>query len=207
MHDEGLLGKKFSVIFNFIECFLFRLFIFGIIVTLIVYPILILSVCVISVGLIVTVWIWVPLFLGVYYFFTVFVYQVEVSDVNTNVVMFPLFYIFGKGLVNLVKIVFSIINLLILTPLITSLYFIFLVIQKVFRIMGDFTFILIISRVGRTPSKDTKIAKKIAGPGMSRNNYYSILKEDVYVLTQCCLEKILVRKFIELTRLEIEKSI
>jgi hypothetical protein len=45
----------------------------------------------------------------------------------------------------------------------------------------------VIGYMGRTPSRDTAIAKKISGPGVSRSYFFSVLEEDVYVLTQCAL--------------------
>jgi len=47
--------------------------------------------------------------------------------------------------------------------------------------------LFLIKKLGRTPSKDTNIARKISGPGMSRGYYYSIAEEDVYILTQAAL--------------------
>ncbi len=58
----------------------------------------------------------------------------------------------------------------------------------------------LIGCLGRTPSRDTAIAKKISGPGMSRNYFYSISEEDVYILTQAILEKFILNKFSEITR-------
>lgn len=63
--------------------------------------------------------------------------------------------------------------------------------------------LFIISKLGRTPSRDTAIAKKISGPGMSRSYFYSINEEDVYVLTQSALEKTYMNKFNTLTRQKI----
>jgi len=48
-------------------------------------------------------------------------------------------------------------------------------IQRGFRTITDIFMILIISKLGRTPSKDTGIAKKISGPGMSRNHFFSVI--------------------------------
>lgn len=80
MHDEGLLGKKFSGIFNFIECYVFRLLISGIIGTLILYPLFILVLSIVSIALILTVWIWVPILLVLCYLFSIFIYQFEGSE-------------------------------------------------------------------------------------------------------------------------------
>jgi hypothetical protein len=59
--------------------------------------------------------------------------------------------------------------------------------------------LIIIRSLGRTPSRDTAIAKKISGLGVTRSYFFSVLEEDVYVLIQCALEKIIMKKFIEMT--------
>ena len=46
----------------------------------------------------------------------------------------------------------------------------------------------IFKHLGRTPSRNTMIAKKISGPGMSKDFYMSINEEDVYVLMRSNLE-------------------
>jgi len=44
--------------------------------------------------------------------------------------------------------------------------------------------LFLIRKLGRTPSRNTAIAKKISGPGMSKSYYMSINEEDVYILVQ-----------------------
>lgn len=44
--------------------------------------------------------------------------------------------------------------------------------------------LFLIKKLGRTPSRDTAIARKISGPTMARSHFYSINEEDVYVLVQ-----------------------
>ena len=88
----------------------------------------------------------------------------------------------------------SVFNLLIgivIAPIICFLYSLFLVIQRIFRTVTDIIMLFLIKRLGRAPSRDSVIAKKISGPGMSRKHFMSIDQEDVYILTQCILEKTL----------------
>lgn len=61
--------------------------------------------------------------------------------------------------------------------------------------MTDSILLLLISKMGRTPSRNSAIAKKISGPGMSKEYYMSINEDDVYVLTQAELEKIFMTQF------------
>jgi len=100
----------------------------------------------------------------------------------------------------LLQVLLAVISFVVISPLFSTLYFLFLVVQRGFRTFTDAIMIVIIAKLGRTPSRDTSIARKISGPGMSRGYFCSIAEEDVYVLTQACLERIFVQKFIELTR-------
>ena len=51
----------------------------------------------------------------------------------------------------------------------------------------DALMLFLFRRVGRTPSRDTSIARKISGPGMSKEFYMSINEEDVYILIRARL--------------------
>jgi hypothetical protein len=63
---------------------------------------------------------------------------------------------------------FSIIFLILIAPIVALFYILFSLIQRGFRTITDFIMITLISKLGRTPSRNTAIAKKISGPGMSR---------------------------------------
>ncbi len=77
-------------------------------------------------------------------------------------------------LYHVVRIVGATLFLLVLAPLACVLYFIWLVLQRVCRTISDTIMIGFIGCCGRTPSRDTSIARKVSGPGMSRNYFYSI---------------------------------
>jgi hypothetical protein len=87
----------------------------------------------------------------------------------------------------LIKCIFALLFLVVIAPVISLLYFLLLVIQRLWRTFTDALMICIIGGLGRTPSRDTAIARKISGPGMSRNYFFSIFEDDVYILTQCAL--------------------
>jgi len=69
-----------------------------------------------------------------------------------------------------------------LVPLKSLFIFLFCLLQRSFRTLLDAIMLFIFTKVGRTPSRDTSIAKKISGPGMSKEFYMSINEEDVYIL-------------------------
>lgn len=153
------------------------------------YPIAIIlfsTFCIIG---ILTTWIWVPLAMIVCYLFNILVFQFEVGFSNGGCLIrsVPLVSLVLLVIFHIGMIIASFLFLLIVAPLICFLYFILLVLQRVMRTFTDAIMACLISCLGRTPSRDTAIAKKISGPGMSRSYFYSIAEEDVYILTQASL--------------------
>jgi hypothetical protein len=59
-------------------------------------------------------------------------------------------------------------------PIKSFLLLLFCFIQKMFRKMLDAMMLFMFRKLGRTPSRDTSIARKISGPGMSKDFYMSI---------------------------------
>jgi hypothetical protein len=73
--DRGLFGKNFSRVFNYFECYVFRLAFVGVAITLILYPIAIIVSSLLMGFLIITVWAWIPIILLITYLFNVFLFQ------------------------------------------------------------------------------------------------------------------------------------
>lgn len=194
------MGKNVSRIFNYAECYLFRFLFVGVFLVLIGYPILIVFCSVVSTILVVTVWAWIPLILLVTYTFNIFIYQFESSLIPDRKIVRSIPII--KIIIQIVKVIIVTVlltlNLILLVPLISMFIFMFCLIQRVFRATVDKLFVLLFRKVGRTPSRDTSIARKISGPGMSKEFYMSINEEDVYVIIQARLEQIFMTKFNEL---------
>jgi hypothetical protein len=165
---------------------------------LILYPIAILLCSTICFVFMVTVWIWVPLVMVLVYLFNILIFQFEIGGVYDGCLIrsVPLVSLLFKIVFALLKILFFTVVLLVFGPLASILYLLFLILQRVFRTFTDTIMLCLIACCGRTPSNDTSIARKISGPGMSRYYYYSIAEPDVYVLTQCALERIFVNKCI-----------
>lgn len=174
----------------------------GIIGVLIIYPILIVTLSVLCFVLIVTFWAWVPMIMVVCYLFNILIFQFESSYIPHGVIIrsVPLLSL----AIFFIKIVLSSLFYLVfgglISPFLSLMYFIFLILQRIFRTCTDKIMLFIIAKLGRTPSKNTAIARKISGPGMSRTYFMSIAEEDVYVLTQCKLESIFFEKFVQKTR-------
>lgn len=153
------------------------------------YPVVIVAFsCICFVGIL-TFWLWVPLCMFLCYLFNILVFQFEISFQSSGCLIrsIPLVSLVLLILVYILKIIGSILLLFVFTPLACILYFLFLVFQRIMRTFTDAVMLCFMGCLGRTPSRDTSIAKKISGPGMSRNYFYSIAEQDVYILTQCAL--------------------
>lgn len=180
----------------------------GVLGVLIIYPILIVVLSLLCFVLIVTFWAWVPLVMIVCYLFNILVFQFESSYIPHGILIrsIPLLSL----VMVLLKVVFASFFILlwglILSPILCALYSVFLVIQRAFRTVTDGFMLFVFAKLGRTPSRDTAIAKKISGPGMSRSYFTSINEDDVYVLTQAELERLFFEEYARKTREKIENT-
>lgn len=155
---------------------MFRLVFVGVLIVLIVYPILIILNAVISTVLVLTVWLWVPIIMMVCYIFNVFIFQFESSYIPHGVLirsvpLASLIFVLARAAV---LVVFFIINLLIIAPVRSLAIILFRIFQRVFRGVTDTIMFYLIKFLGRTPSRNTGIAWKISGPGMSKSYFMSI---------------------------------
>jgi len=90
-------------------------------------------------------------------------------------------------------------RLIVFVPLASIFILTLSCLQRVFRQLLDKIMLFMFRHLGRSPSRNTAIAKKISGPGMTKEFYMSINEEDVYVLIRAELEKIYLQQFHRLT--------
>ena len=179
-----------SRIFNYIECYVFRFLLAGVFIVLICYPILILIASSVTFALVVTFWAWMPVILLATYLFNIFIKQFESAYITNGCFArsFPIFSVIGIFFGSLGIMLLTILNLIIWAPIKTFFTFLYCLLQQLFRRLLDKIMMTIFKHLGRTPSRNTMIAKKISGPGMSKDFYMSINEEDVYVLMRSNLE-------------------
>lgn len=148
----------------------------GIIGVLILYPIAIVIGSLLCLLMVVTFWAWVPLIMVLCYLFNILVFQFESSYRPSGcfVRAAPLLTLIIVIFISILSCLFAILFLVVIAPLVCLFYFLFLVLQRVGRTITDTIMVCIIGKLGRTPSRDTAIANKISGPGMSRNYFFSI---------------------------------
>jgi hypothetical protein len=74
----------------------------------------------------------------------------------------------------ILTICFKVFRLVVLVPILSLFILLFAIIQRGFRLLADSIMFFLFKKIGRTPSRDTAIARKISGPGMSKSYYMSI---------------------------------
>lgn len=173
-----------SRIFNYFECYVFRFFFVGVLLVLIGFPILIVVASAVTLALVLTFWAWMPLILAVTYLFNIFLKQFETALDRYGFWSrtFPLFVIVIRLVINLLVIVVVSLNLIVVVPLRSGFWLTVAVVVNLFRRVFDKIMMCVFTKLGRTPSRDTFVARKISGPGMSKDFYMSINEEDVYIL-------------------------
>lgn len=136
--------------------------------------------------------------MAICYLFNILVFQFESSYIPRGVIIRSI------PILSLVLLLFRCVFMtiasvsvgLMFAPLLSLLYTLFLIIQRGFRTITDYFMLFLFRKLGRTPSHNSVIAQKISGPGMSQSYFYSISEDDVYVLTQCFLEKLYLSKYV-----------
>lgn len=203
--DNGFLGKSIARVFNFIECYLIRFLIvglFGVLIGHSLFNVLYTAVCIF---LSITIFIWIIIWLFLRNIIRIFIYDWEYissrkyhdSDrisgtfqlLKHSHKFFPLPAIVLQFLF---KGIFKIILIFVLTalfPVLALLMFLLSCLIYVLKLVYDsFMFYLIIKISGKVPSRDTNMATRIAGPGISRNLFWNISIEDAVILIQSFLE-------------------
>jgi len=140
------------------------------------YPVAIIIFSIVCFVAILTFWIWVPLCMVLCYLFNILIFQFEISYKPAGCLIrsIPLLSLVILILFYLLRIIFSVLFLLVIAPIACLLLFFYVVFQRSMRFFTDTIMLCLIGCLGRTPSRDTSIARKISGPGMSRNYFYSI---------------------------------
>ena len=225
--DNGLFGKNIGRKFNKIECYFFRFVVVGLFFVLglgSLFSLFMILLCV-FLGLSSIVWVFIGEIL--YAFFRFFLFD-EIAvrygnkynkknnidlvysrfDLMKNPSMiFPIFtniielFILGFG---------QILHCFFLTvfyPFLALIISIYAFIRFGVRYTYDkVTFSLIIKPLAHVPTRDTNVARKIAGPGISKNLFYSLKFEDCVQLIIAQLEKEKISHFKQILDTIFEKD-
>lgn len=156
----------------------------GVLLVLIGFPILIVVASAVTLALVLTFWAWMPLILAVTYLFNICIKQFETAldQYGFWSRTFPLFRTVIQLVLSLLIIVGVTLNLIVVVPIRAGFWLTVAGILNVFRRVFDGIMMCVFRKLGRTPSRDTFVARKISGPGMTKDFYMSINEEDVYIL-------------------------
>jgi hypothetical protein len=111
-----------------------------------------------------------PFILLVTYLFNTILFQFESSWVPYGfwIRAAPLPSLLISLITNLLRIVFFVFSLVVIAPVVGFFICLFAGLSRGFRTVTDTIMLFLIRKLGRTPSRNTAIAKKISGPGMSK---------------------------------------
>jgi len=110
------------------------------------------------------------------YLFNILIFQFEIGHIPPRnlVRSIPVLMIVIIIIRSILIVLFAILRLLIFTPIASALILLWSSLQRGFRQMLDCLMLFMFRHIGRSPSRNTAIAKKISGPGMSKEFYMSI---------------------------------
>ena len=188
--DTGLLGKNLARVFNLFECYIIRFLLVGCIIVLILHPIFNILVIIGSFLLALTSVLWIFIYRILKILFKLLVYDymaLKYYKRNENELgsfldrilspsrAFPLIQAFIKLIWGGI---FQICYCIIVPPVNLVLSLLLLILSSfLFSLRIIYYFIIhnFVIRCGaRIPLKDTNMAWRVAGPGISTNIYYSI---------------------------------
>ena len=201
--DRGIFGKNCGRVFNLFDCYLIKLFAIGIVWLLLIHPLV--NVLWIALSLVVAcssvVWILITLLSR--WALAVFVYDLDrfnrarwrpYSTFDDLVRRYKVFFLVRNLYEFLVKGVFQLVLLLIcgvLYPLMALLILVYGYLAYLSRGVYDLlVFYLILKPFAKIPEKDSRFARRVSGPGLSHELYYTLSLEDMGVLLLSKLEEV-----------------
>lgn len=206
--DTGFFGKNMARIFNLLGCYLIRFTLVGVGFVLIIHPVLNILGLVICLTVSVTSCFWVMLLIVLRNLFRYLIYDFEALhyeyfhrlegrvrgffyNVKHPRSVFPIIQLLADALYRGFFRIFLVCALTVIFPIIAVLLFAIAVISFYLKWIWDFlVFHILITFFAKVPQRDTNIAKRIAGPGVSRNFFCNLSIDDAIILIQSLLEKI-----------------
>lgn len=213
--DDGFFGKGMGRLCNLIECGIIRFFFFGIIGILIIHPIINIIVIIMCIVLSLTSIIWLLPIEIILLIFKLLIYDYKSTLRGGNHYKYNPDYFFESRILKYVRsyrfftlfrLIFDlIINvpiqlvmvflMIIVNPIIALLIIILAGIVYIIKNVLDWIVIrIIIGPCARVPSSNTGYAKRIKGPGISRDFYCSIESEHLSLLVLSYLETLRLRQ-------------
>lgn len=174
----GFIGKGLTRNLNRIWNYFIKGFL-GTLIILFAFPLICLSVSLLSFCLALTAPLWIPVFTLLLHAYMILIYDLDSPDSSRNRYCILLEAVIWNFLIQgLLQPLAAVIVASVLCPLATGCILVVGFIRYSVRLLWDsFTFHLFIKKHGRIPASDSFAVKRIAGPGLA-SDYYFIIKPE-----------------------------
>lgn len=203
--DTGIFSKSSGRICNLISNYVFRFFFVGVILTLICMPVLCVVVSTLSFALALLSFFYMPAVIILIWVYQWLFYDFENKrddDWGWQLpgTVAPLFMVAFHAVVRCVLQIAWALTLLVLHFVLALFFVVWGPIRYCLRTLYDSLMFCMLKCSARIPSIDTQFSKKISGPGIGRQFFYSISENSLLALFKQELEKIALNKFKEVMK-------
>ena len=98
-------------------------------------------------------------------------------------------------ILNVLRVIAYLVGIVLVHPTGILFWLLFAIIARGWRTLTDQIMISIFKMMARTPARDTAVAWKVSGPGVSQNYSSTLTPEDVYMLVEAKLELMYLTSF------------
>lgn len=176
--DTGFFGKNCARICNYIYYYVFVFLFFGVVCSLILYPLFLLTAVLVTLILLLTSPVWMALYIVLFYLFQVLIYDLDSSyGADCQVFRLIVYILIGvyKGPLQIVASLVAIAWLAFLSVF----HLVFSLLRYILRTVYDSVTYCIICTCGRVPVTENWLAWRVSGPGIGQDFYYSMEKSDL----------------------------
>ncbi|XP_058129825.1 uncharacterized protein LOC131272187 isoform X2 [Anopheles coustani] len=188
--DTGFIGKGMTRHLNRLYNYFIKGFL-GTLVILVLFPLLCLAVSASSLVLAVSAPLWMPFITVTLHLYMMLVYDLDCPDESRRNRYCILLEAVGWniGVQGLLQPVAALVVASVLCPLIAVLVFFVGIVRYWVRLFWDAaTFHLFIKKCGRVPASDSFAVRRIAGPGLALDYYFSIKPEQALAAFEAKME-------------------
>ena len=202
--DDGLLGKSVSRIFHRIWNYGFK-GIIGSSAILIIQPILTLLNLTVSIPLLLLSPLYSPILAFLVYLTSIWIYDFDSPNFTTTNLFPMILSVIAKiGVTGIGQIVLSLLAILVIHPLSSFAVLTYATTTTCFRRIYDtFMYYGVLRSRARVPARDTFLARRISGPGLSNAYFYQVEENSALIALQAYLESMEVDYFRDYSQIKI----
>lgn len=187
--DTGFIGKGFTRHVNRIWNYLVK-GLLGTLATILIFPVICLSVSLCSLAIAATAFIWMPVVTLCLHIFMALVYDMDSPDKTRNQYFVILeAVLWNIGVQGCFQPALALLVACVVCPLVSLTVLTAGILRYWLRLLWDSTvFHLIIKKRGRIPASNSFVVKRVAGPGLNSNYFYQIKPEQALAAFEAKLE-------------------